>query len=52
MAEAEQVSLLSITAFSNSSQFKAEGGKAFAAKDFPRAIELYTKVYISPLDSP
>jgi stress-induced-phosphoprotein 1 len=33
-------------------QFKAEGGKAFAAKDFPKAIELYSKVrQIARLDS-
>jgi len=29
-------------------QFKAQGSKAFAAKDFPRAIDLYTKVSIPP----
>lgn len=30
-------------------QFKAEGTKAFSAKNFPLAIELYTKVHPCPL---
>ena len=46
---AEQVSLF-YTHKLTSIQFKAEGGKAFTAKDFPRAIELYTQVNLPPLE--